>query len=475
MQTKIIATLGPSSWEPAIVKNLVAAGARLFRLNFSHAAPAEFAGVIQTVRTIEQETGLALTLLGDLSGPKIRIGQVTGSPLTVAAGETVVLGPAAARHAENEEKYLPLEVPEILRALSPKAEVTLSDGIPNFRITGEEMRGDHRVFFLEARDSGLIASNKGLAFPGRAFDLPALTEKDRVQVAEALEAGIDCLAISFVQTEQDVRAIKEEIAVCGGRVPVIVKLERLNAIAHMESILPAADGIMVARGDLGLESSLPALPVLQKKIIATCARLGKPVIVATQMLLSMVHNPLPTRAEVSDVANAIIDGADAVMLSEETAVGQYPVDAVGILAEVAAHTEKYMADSGRGPLPAPEKAPPGSHLAYAACLVAEKAGSRALACHSVSGRSAQLLSACRPTQPIYALTPRTATIRKLNLYWGIRPRLVAETPPDHLQRVEAFIQSSSRFAPGDCLVITSGQPTPGQKHTDTNQMKVYYK
>lgn len=476
MQTKIIATLGPASWDAGIIEQMVSAGARLFRLNFSHSRPREFDRVIENVRALEKKAGVALTLLGDLSGPKIRIGEVIDAPLTVNPGDTVYLGPAEARTPDASEKYLPLDIPEILETLAPGTAVTLSDGVPNFKIIDEINRDGRRVFVMEARDNGVIASNKGITFPGKSFALPALTTQDRANVAEALALGIDCLAISFVQSRDDVLALREEIKKNGGNIPIVVKLERVNAIKEMDAIVPEADAVMVARGDLGLESSLPALPVLQKKIIAACARMQKPVIVATQMLLSMVHHPLPTRAEVADVANAIIDGAHGVMLSEETAVGSYPVAAVSMLAQVAAHTERYMAENGQDLVLPAGDAQPGQYLAYAACLVAEKAGSRALACHSVSGHTAQLLATARPAQPIYALTPSPATIRKLNLYWGIRPRLVDDQiHASHLKRVEAFIDASPRFSPGDSVVITSGQPTPGQQQTDTNQMKVYYK
>ncbi|ABW67929.1 pyruvate kinase [Desulfosudis oleivorans] len=475
MQTKLIATIGPRSRDRAVIEKLVAVGVTIFRLNFSHAGPGDFADVIQSVREIEQQTGTILTLMGDLSGPKIRIGEVAGAPLSVATGQLVRLGPARAKGAFGDALYLPLELAEILEQLKPGAPVILSDGIPVFRVRKRLDTEAGPVFELETQNSGLVSSNKGISFPGLAIDLPALTAKDRSDVAAALDVGIDALALSFVQKSQDVVDLKKEMEHHGRQVPVIVKIERMNAIDHFQEIVAEADVIMVARGDLGLECSLPALPVIQKRIIDMCAEHQKPVVVATQMLLSMVHNPLPTRAEVADVANAIMDGADAVMLSEETAVGEYPVEAAGMLAQVAEHTERFMAEKMGGPRRPRGKEQVGKHLAYSACLVADHAGSRALACHTVSGHTAATLSACRPARTVYALSPHLEALRYANFLWGVKPVHVDDRIADHLDRVEHFISTSGAFVPGESIVITSGQPTPGQRHNDTNQIKIYYK
>ncbi|MFZ5564765.1 MAG: pyruvate kinase [Thermodesulfobacteriota bacterium] len=475
MQTKLIATIGPRSREKATLQKLVDAGVTIFRLNFSHAVPGDFADVIQSVREIEHQSGTVLTLMGDLSGPKIRIGEVTGAPLSVFPGQVVRLGPPQAKKAFGDAPYLPLDLPEILTSLKPGSAVILSDGIPIFRVKSVQETKEGRVFELETRSSGLLSSNKGVSFPGLSFDLPALTPKDRADVGEALRVGIDVLAMSFVQKKQDVIDLKQAMRRHGRQVPVIVKIERMSAIDNFQEIITEADGIMVARGDLGLEVSLPALPVMQKRIIDMCAEYQKPVVVATQMLLSMVHNPLPTRAEAADVANAIMDGADAVMLSEETAVGEYPVESADTLAQVAHHAELFMAEKMGGPRRPRGKEQVGKHLAYSACLVADHAGSKALACHTASGVTAAMLSACRPSRPIFGLSPHLETVRRMNFLWGVTPVQVDDRLADHLDRVEKFIEKSPIFSAGDSIVITSGQPTPGQRHNDTNQIKIYYK
>ncbi len=474
VQTKIIATIGPSSREKNVMRRLVEAGVSIFRLNFSHSSPDTFSDVIEFFRDIEQKTGKIITLMGDLGGPKIRIGKVEGAPLQVFSGQAVRLGPSSAEKNFDDAPYLPLDFPGILNKLDVGLSVILSDGIPKFQIKEISDTDQGQVFILETINSGIVSSSKGISFPGLTFDLPALTNKDREDVAEALRLGIDALALSFVQKKQDVLDLKDEMQRHGRQVPVIVKIERVGAVDAFDEIIAEADGIMVARGDLGLETSLPALPVLQKKIINMCLDHQKPVIVATQMLLSMVHNPLPTRAEAADVANAIMDGADAVMLSEETAVGEYPVEAVTIMGQVARHAEQYMAEKMAGPR-YPKGDQVGKHLAYSACQVADHAGSRALTCHTASGLTAAMLSACRPARPIYAISPHIETARRINFLWGVRPVQGDNQLEDHLDRVEMFIESHDEFAKGESFVITSGQPTPGQPQNDTNQMKIYYK
>jgi len=474
MHTRLVATIGPNSSNKKIIQKLAETGVSIFRLNFSHSTPGNLQGIIEIIRDVERQTGKILTIMGDLCGPKIRIGAVTDAPLQVFPGQTVILGPPEGKQSGDEAPYLPLDFPEILERLDVGLPVILSDGIPVFTIKEVLETGQGRAFVLETQSGGLISSSKGISFPGLNFELPALTNRDREDVAEALRLGIDALALSFVQKKQDVLDLKNEMQRNGRQVPVIVKIERMAAIDSFHEIIADADGIMVARGDLGLECSLPALPVLQKKIIDMCVEYQKPVIVATQMLLSMVHNALPTRAEAADVANAVMDGADGVMLSEETAVGDYPVEAVSMLRDLALNTERYMAERMSGPR-RPKGEEVGKHLAYSACQVAEQAGSRALACHTASGLTAAMLSACRPSRSVYALSPSLDTVRRANFLWAVKPVLINDQLPDHLERVERFIADSDAFGQGESVVITSGQPTPGQPQNDTNQIKIYYK
>jgi pyruvate kinase len=446
---------------------------RIFRLNFSHGPAASFTDIVANIRSLEQELELPLTIMGDLGGPKIRIGEVESSPRQISKGERIYLGLPGLQSEHRDLAFLSLDSPEALHGLDCGMLVTISDGTPQFTV--KEVLKTDSLFLLEAQNDGIISSQKGITFPGKSIDLPALTEKDKNDLQEALDIGVDSFALSFVQNRQDIEDIKAEIKSRDVWVPVIAKLERVNAIRNLDSILDAADGIMVARGDLGLESPLSSLPVIQKRIIRACRHAQKPSIVATQMLLSMVQNALPTRAETTDVANAILDGADCVMLSEETAVGRYPVEAVKIIQEIAGYAESYYLERLQGPYRPKDEKNPSKYLAYSASLLAENAESSALVCHSTNGATARLLSSRRPSKPIFALTPKLEVVRALNFYWGVRPRLSDASIANHLERVEKFVHEAAFFKPGDSVVLTSGQPTPGQQERHTNQIKIYYK
>ncbi|MFW6415750.1 MAG: pyruvate kinase, partial [Thermodesulfobacteriota bacterium] len=351
--------------------------------------------------------------------------------------------------------------------------ISLSDGMLQMEV--ESVLQEDRLYLLRTVNGGILSSNKGITFPGKTIPLAAMTDKDRQDLREGLDIGIDCFALSFVQGKKDILDLQQEIKKHNSRATIIAKLERSNGVDDLDQILEEADGIMVARGDLGLECPLPSVPVIQKRAIRACRHAQKPSIVATQMLISMVQNPIPTRAETSDVANAIMDGSDCVMLSEETAVGNYPVEAVRFIQEIAEHAEAYLLERLEGPYRPKKEKHPAKYMAYSASLLAENTESKALVCHSTTGNTASLLSSRRPAPPIYALTPDPLVIRFLNFYWNVRPRSTDPDIPNHLDRVEDFIQKSPLFEPGDSLILTSGQPTPGQQETHTNQIKVYYK
>jgi pyruvate kinase len=302
--------------------------------------------------------------------------------------------------------------------------------------------------------------------------LSPLTKKDRADLRFGLDLGCDWVAMSFVQRPEDVAELRKLI---GGRAKVMAKLEKPAAIERLEEIVELSDAVMVARGDLGLECPLAEVPVIQKRIIRACRHAQKACIVATQMLLSMVNNPMPTRAEATDVANAMLDGADCVMLSEETAVGQYPVEATGFIRDIAQNTEQYYLERTQGPYAPKKEKNLVKYMAYAACILAETAESKALVAHSSSGATARLLSSRRPEHPIYALTTSKPVQRYLNYFWGVRPRLADSNSESHLERAQNWVQRSPLFAPGENVIITSGQPTPGQSRIHTNQLKVYYK
>ncbi len=472
MHCKIVATLGPASLHYDVMKAMVHYGTRIFRLNFSHSDAAFFKPALHMIRDLEQELELPLTAMADLCGPKVRIGEVEGSPLQVNKGGYVHLG-APDQKKPGDAAYISLEIPALLRGLDVGMPVNLSDGMLQFKVS-RVIRKDE-LFELEAQNAGLLSSHKGISFPGKSHPIKALTEKDRKDVREALEIGIDAMALSFVQEAADVIELQDLIKSLGAKIPVIAKLERQNAVDNLDSILACADGVMVARGDLGLECPIAALPIIQKRILRACRHAQKPAIVATQMLLSMVKNPLPTRAESTDVANAILDGTDCVMLSEETAIGNYPVEAVRYMNDIAREAETYYLERlGEPYFPKKEKNP-AKYLAYAACLLADNAESKALVCHSSSGRTARLVSSRRPAKPIVTLTPDAVVMRGLNFVWGVHPRLVDTAVENHTARAEQFVQQSDQFQAGDNVIITSGQSTPGQMDISTNEVKIYCK
>jgi len=475
MRTKIIATLGPASMEKDVMRAMVGHGVRIFRLNFSHADAEYFRPVVAAIREIEQEVGFPLTVMGDLCGPKIRIGHIEDSPRNVAKGETVCLGlPEMRDKAPGEMLFIELGVPELLDGLSVGEPVFLADGMLQFNIT--RILEPDRMYEMVAQNAAMLTSNKGIAFPEKVHPLPALTEKDRKDLAEALAIGVDALALSFVQTRDDVDEAKELIRRQGHWVPVVAKLERKRAVDNIESIVAAADAVMVARGDLGVECSLMTLPVVQKRIIRACRHQQKAVIVATQMMLSMVKSPVPTRAEAADVANAVMDGADCVMLSEETAIGSHPVETCRFIQGIASNAEDYYLERLGEPYKPGKQRNIVKYMAYSACLIAEQAQSKALVAHSTSGSTARLLSSRRPSQTIYALTPDARVIRWLNFFWGVEPRSVDQRLESHTQRALEFVRASDAFAPGDNVVVTSGQALPpGQTEVKTNTIRLFYK
>jgi pyruvate kinase len=339
MRVKVVATLGPASMDYEKMKAMVGHGVRIFRLNFSHSDAGFFAPVVKMIRELENELDLPLTVMGDLCGPKIRIGEIENSPRQVFKGSVVRLGLPGENRGGTDQPFISLDMPELLKGLEPGMPVSLSDGMLQFRVV--RTIAQDRLYELEAANSGILSSHKGIAFPGKFHPMPALTAKDRRDLHEGIDIGIDAVALSFVQSVEDVTDLKGEIARHGTWIPVVSKLERKNALDDLDAILAASDAIMVARGDLGLECPLSELPVIQKRILRACRHAQKGSIVATQMLLSMVKNPIPTRAESTDVANAILDGADCVMLSEETAIGDYPVEAVRFISEIAHNAEDY--------------------------------------------------------------------------------------------------------------------------------------
>ncbi|WP_316896939.1 pyruvate kinase [Pseudodesulfovibrio indicus] len=469
---KIIATLGPGTETYEAVKELVASGAKIFRLNFSHGGRDFFSKMVEIIRKLESETGLTLTVLQDLSGPKIRTCDVGLGAIEVSKGTEVLLGTSDKAEAATEP-FICLDIPEMYHGVKVGDPVALSDGMIRFNVVAIE---DEHLIRLQATNSGMCPPRKGITFPGTVTPLAPLTEKDKADLAIGLELGVDVVAMSFVQKPEDIRNLRTEMAKHGTQLPIVAKLERTAALACLEEILEEADGIMVARGDLGLELDLAELPVAQKRIIKACNKAGKPVIVATQMLLSMVNSPMATRAETTDVANAILDGADCVMLSEETAIGRYPGETVRFMRKIAYETESYLFESGQADLErGVAKEHPSTFLAYAAAMLAGKTNAKAIVCHSTSGATSRLLSSCRPKQSVYALSSNHTVRHFTNLSWGVIPAIPLDVLHDHQERAEVFVRQSPAFAEGDIVIITAGQPERGRSATQTNVVKLYEK
>ncbi len=474
-RTKIIATIGPASNSPETIARLVEAGARIFRLNFSHGDADSFKDIVKTIRDLEQKSNFSISIMQDLAGPKIRLGNIEEGTITFSKGDTAYLGPVPP--ADADMPFLPFDHPAILKTMGKGDRMVLADGSLQFTVT--EKKNDS-LFVLKANNAGIVTSRKGLALPDKTVLVPALTEKDKKSLRDGLRLGVDAVAISFVQSARDIMDAKAIIHAEGRDVPVVAKLERQNSALNLDEILAVADVIMVARGDLGVECPLQLLPGLQKKIIRACNKAKKPVIVATQMLLSMVNNPMPTRAETTDVANAVLDGADCVMLSEETAMGNYPVEAVEFMGEIAAQAESLPDGTGIRK----EEFFPGegatSFLTYAACRLAEEIDADAIVAYSVSGTSARTLASRRPRRPLYSISPYAATLHTLNFTWGLIPVAIESDSNGHLEAVEQFVELSPLFELGSTLILTAGQARSGVNDghmavLGTNVMKVFTK
>lgn len=469
MKTKIIATIGPASDSPEKMRDLINSGVSIFRLNFSHGDSSKFEAIISAIRKLEAELKRPITILQDLAGPKIRIGDLAG-PITFRAGDTTLLGPACPKDT-RDMPWIPFTNLKILETMEEGDRLVLADG--TLQLSVREKWQDN-TFVLQAQNSGIVTSRKGLALPGKSVKVPALTEKDKKDLCDGLRLGVDAAALSFVQTPEDVLEAKEIIHSYGKNIPVVAKLERQNAVDRLEDILKVVDVVMVARGDLGVECPLPALPGMQKRIIRACNRAGKPVIVATQMLLSMVNSPAPTRAETTDVANAVLDGADCVMLSEETAMGSFPVETVRFMRWITGEAESLLAEQSALRPPSDEYST-SEFLSYSACLLAEHTAATGIVAHSLSGASGRSLSARKPQQFIYALAPELSVVKYLNFSWGVIPVLIKNDATGHLERTERFIENFEGFKKGDIVVITAGQPRPDEKGAGTNLVKIYHK
>jgi pyruvate kinase len=450
-RTKIVATIGPATQKPEVLRDLIEAGATTLRLNFSHGSHEDHQRSIRLIRQVSFELNQPVGILQDLQGPKIRLGKFEDGSIQLAKGDRFVLTsqpiPGTQERACVTYDKLAQEVPAGARILLDDGRVEME--VESVDLTAQELHC--RVVV-----GGPLSNNKGVNFPGVYLSIKALTEKDREDLMFGLNQGVDWVALSFVRNPQDVLEIKEIIASAGKHVPVIVKIEKHEAIEQMEAILSLSDGVMVARGDLGVELPAEEVPILQKRLILTANSLGIPVITATQMLDSMVSNPRPTRAEVSDIANAILDGTDAVMLSNETAVGKFPVEAVATMARVAVRTEQEGITQrdgvGFGVCSIPNA------ISQAVSRIAAQLNAAAIMTLTKSGSTARNVSKYRPHTPILAVTPLVSVARQLQLVWGVRPLLVLDLPSttQTFQAAMGVAQEKGLLQDGDLVVLTAG-------------------
>ncbi len=452
-RTKIVATIGPASREPEVLVRMVEAGLDVARLNFSHGDRDMHAENAERVRRAASEVGRQVAILQDLPGPKLRVGPMRDGRVEVKPGERLVL--QCGSTAEGDEGRMSVSWAGLAEAVDPDDVVYLADGAIRLRVKSVRV-GDGEVETL-VEVGGSVASRQGLNIPGSTRGLAAVPEEDLDMLRFGESIGVDMVALSFVRTAEDVSSVRRHT-----RLPLIAKIEKPQAVEAAEDIIRAADTVMVARGDLGIELPIEDVPLVQKHLLRISGQLARPSITATQMLDSMVASTRPTRAEVADVANAIIDGTDAVMLSQETAIGQYPAEAVAMMASIAVRTEqslpyeRWNEDRVRR-----DARDPAYTIAYSACAAARDLHLAALVCPTLSGRSVRLISAHRPSVPIYALSPGKETVRRCALMWGVqggsirRHEITEELIADAARRVVEL----GWVRPGQRVGITAGLPS----------------
>lgn len=453
-RTKIICTIGPATSSPERLRALVEAGMDVARLNFSHGSYEFHGETIENLRRTSQECHKPLALLQDLCGPKIRLGTLPPEGIEVKAGEEITF---VLQDKGNTVDEIPLPIPALFAMVRVGEPISINDGRVKLIVTGRETDKVRALVKL----GGLLSSRKGVNLPETSLPVTSVTEKDLADLRFGIQAGLDWVAVSFVRAASDLEPVKRMIEAAGVQTRVIAKIEKREAVENFEQILAAADGIMVARGDLGVEMPIDQVPLIQKDIIRRCNRAGKPVIVATQMLESMISAPDPTRAEATDVANSILDGTDAVMLSGETAVGQYPIAAVEIMASIAAQTEKVLPEGGQRPFSAEAGSLSVTEaVAGAVCRIASEVGARGIFCNTSTGGSARLISKYRPKAPIVAFTSQEMTYNQLALLWGVQPCLVSSVrnAEEMLLNVVNTAVEMELAEHGDKVVITSGVP-----------------
>lgn len=468
-KTKIVCTIGPASRNREMLCSLIREGMDVARINFSHRTHKQHEAMIRCVRDAAKETHAVVAIMADLQGPKLRIGHLA-KPVALRVGDWLAL---TSSPADGTHHVIPLPHPEIISCARIGQRLLLDDGAIELEI--REVRPN--VLVCHVVVGGMLTSNKGIAAPDGVMEISALTDKDRDDTVFAVSQGVDFIALSFVRSAQDVRELRELLRDCGEdgeRIHIVAKIESRHAIERLDEILPLVNAVMVARGDLGVELPPQEVPLHQKEIIRRCNAAGVPVITATQMLQSMVENPRPTRAESSDVANAILDGTDAVMLSAETAVGKYPAEAVRMIRDISTVVEDRMLERMIGATEGIEHVHPVTDaICHATAQIAAELSVRLIATATSSGYTARQIARVRPRQAIVAFTPDVHVQRQLALVWGVSPLLVAafETAERLIDVVSRTLVDAGDGHPGDWIVLTGGIPVGGGGKT--NFIKVH--
>jgi pyruvate kinase len=467
LRSKIVCTLGPASGDEPTIRAFIEAGMAVARINFSHGTYEEHAQRVEIVRRVAKERGRAVAVMADLQGPKLRVGLLPDGGINLARGETVVLSD---KPNQGDASDIPLPHPEVLRDVHPGDRMLLDDGLLELRVQGSD--GER----IRARvvTGGVLTSRKGLSLPHTKLQMPSVTEKDQDDAAFAVGHEVDYFALSFVRHADDIKHLRSFLQDLGVDTPIIAKIEKPEALDAIDGILDVSDALMVARGDLGVEIPPEEVPIAQKRLIHACNEATKPVIVATQMLDSMIRNPRPTRAEASDVANAILDGSDAIMLSGETAVGRYALQSVQTMARIAEVTERsshylsWLSHTRRMNSHSIAEA-----IGQVACETAASLGAKAIITSTVSGSTARRVACHRPETPIIAATPRLSTYRQLALVWGVEPVLVDEFADTDAMIVTVVEAAKDRgvVCDWDLVAITAGVPLGGSGLT--NMLKIH--
>ncbi len=469
-KTKILCTMGPAIGTEDKVVEALFAGASAFRLNMSHSSHSTHAQFIKMIRSAEKRCHLHVPIVADLQGPKLRVGDLGDGLMLMTGRDIIIADPTVLKRKKIKapEGYIPLEYPSLARDVKRGDTLLFDDGL----LSAQVMATDGIMVKAVVINGGLLKSRKGLNLPHIKVSVPSITAKDKADLAFAVKHGVDYIAVSFVRSAQDIRHVRKVIQSLQSSIPIFAKIEKPEALVNIEEIVKVSDGIMVARGDLGVEIPASRVPMEQKRIIALCNNYAKPVITATQMLESMIQHPRPTRAEASDVANAVLDGTDAVMLSAETSVGAYPIEAISYMRTICTEAEKQMLSDGKIFMRSMEVKVAGEEntksIAMAAATIAEEQNISCIASLSYSGQTAHLISNRRPRAPILAVTSVHETARKVGLYWGVHGFVVEKvsTTDDTIEHIKKLLVGRGYYEKGASVVFTIGRPLVARSRTN---------